>query len=82
MGTVDYIGFIGVAILLLAYFLQLKNILRNESFLYLFLNFIGASIACLASILLRYVPFVILEGAWSFVSLWGLYKYFTLSSNK
>ncbi len=77
MTIIDLVGFIGVFILLLAYFLNLKDFIKKESMLYLSLNFIGALIACLASVLLRYLPFVILEGAWTLVSaygIWALYK--------
>ena len=49
MTTIDVIGFIGVFILLLAYFLNLKDLIKKESMLYLVLNVVGAGIACLAS---------------------------------
>ena len=75
MNAIDLIGFIGVSILLFAYFLNLKDIIKKESLIYLNLNFVGAGIACLASILLRYLPFVILEGAWTLVSAYGLWGY-------
>lgn len=68
----DWIGFIGVTILLVAYFLNLRDLIGKDSFTYLFLNFIGAGVACFASILLKYVPFIILEGCWTTVSLIGL----------
>lgn len=68
----DYIGFIGVSIILIAYYLHLKDIIKKESFSYLILNFIGATIACITSIILKYIPFIVLEGCWSLVSLYGL----------
>lgn len=75
MTLTDWIGFIGVTILLVAFFLNLRNILAKDSFLYLSLNLVGAGIACLASVLLDYWPFIILEGAWTLVSLIGLLQY-------
>ena len=72
MNFIDWTGFVGVAILLIAYFLHLRNILAKESLAYLLLNLVGAAIACFASILLKYMPFVILEGCWTLVSLAGL----------
>lgn len=72
MTLTDWIGFTGVTILLVAYFLNLRNIITKDSFIYLILNLIGASIACLASILLKYLPFIILEGCWTIVSAIGL----------
>ena len=41
---------------------------------YYVLNIIGAALACYASFLLNYWPFVILEGAWTLVSIYGLMK--------
>ena len=76
MTATDTIGFIGVTILLIAYFLNLTNKLSKESLGYLFLNFIGAGIACFASILLDYMPFIILEGSWTIVSAYGIIQYF------
>ncbi len=75
MTLTDWIGFIGVTILLIAYFLNLTNRLSKESLGYLSLNFIGAGIACFASILLDYMPFIILEGSWTIVSAYGIIQY-------
>jgi hypothetical protein len=38
------------------------------------MNIIGASIACFASILIGFWPFIILEGTWAIVSVIGLLK--------
>jgi hypothetical protein len=74
MTTTDIIGFIGVTILLIAYFLNLNNKLEKESLVYLQMNFIGAGLACLASVLMNYWPFIILEGSWTIVSAFGILK--------
>jgi hypothetical protein len=50
------------------------KIIKTESLPYLLLNFIGAGIACFASYLISYFPFVILEGVWAVVSLVSLVK--------
>ena len=75
MTQTDWIGFIGVTILLIAYFLNLFDILHKNSLLYICFNLIGAGIACLASVLLKYLPFIILEGSWTIVSLIALLNY-------
>jgi hypothetical protein len=75
MNSTDWIGFIGVTLLLVAFFLNLTDKIKKESFIYLFLNFIGAGIACFASVLLDYLPFIILEGCWTLVSAYGLINY-------
>ena len=69
----DWTGFIGVSLLLLAFFLNLRGFISKESMSYLLLNFAGAAIACFASYLILYWPFIILEGCWALVSAYGIY---------
>ena len=75
MNFSEITGSLGVAILLLAFVLNMLNIIKTESLSYILLNFFGAGIACFASWLIPYFPFVILEGAWAVVSLVSLVKY-------
>jgi hypothetical protein len=77
MNYIDWTGFIGITLLLLAFFLNLMEKIKTGSLPYLLLNFMGAGIACLASVLLNYIPFVILEGCWALVSAFGLVKLIT-----
>lgn len=70
--TSDWIGFIGVAMLLIAFLLNLSGKLNRSSIGYILLNLIGAGLACLASWMINYLPFVILEGTWTMVSLLAL----------
>lgn len=76
MTKTDLIGFAGVAILLIAYFLNLINKVKNNDFTYLIMNLVGAGASCLASVLLHYLPFIILEASWTLVSAIGLVGYF------
>jgi hypothetical protein len=69
MNFTDWLGFIGVTILLVAFFLNLINVLDKNSSTYMILNIIGAGIACAASIAINYLPFIILEGVWTLVSI-------------
>ena len=75
MTQTDWIGFIGVTILLIAYFVNLVDILKKDHLLYLLMNLTGAGMACFAAVLLKYVPFIILEGSWTLVSVIGLLGY-------
>ena len=75
MNLVDWIGSLGVFQILLAYFLNVIGKITNKSLTFILLNLIGASMACLASILLNYLPFIILEGAWAMESLISLLKF-------
>jgi hypothetical protein len=76
MNTNDYIGFAGVSILLLAFLLNLMGKITQDSLSYILLNILGAALAGIASWLINYTPFVILEGVWTIVSLFALVKYF------
>ena len=62
------IGSIGVAILLVAFLLNLAKWLTQDSWAYLGLNVIGAALAAYSSYLISFVPFVVLEGTWTVVT--------------
>lgn len=74
MTTVDYIGTFGVAILLLAYLLLLVKAVTVSNRIYIWMNIIGAGLSTLASVFLKYVPFIVLEGAWMLVSIVALFQ--------
>jgi len=75
MSSIDWIGFIGVFQILLAYILNVLGKIKSKDLSFILLNLIGAGMACMASILMEYVPFIILEGVWAIVSLISLVKY-------
>lgn len=74
--TADLIGSIGVTILLIAFLLNVLNKISRSGIVYIFLNIIGAGLACLASWMIDYLPFVILEATWALVSIFAIIKYF------
>ncbi|NCO64011.1 MAG: hypothetical protein GW839_12060 [Flavobacteriales bacterium] len=76
MNFTDWIGFLGVFQILLAYVLNVTERVSNKSFIFLILNLSGATMACIASVFLNYWPFIILEGIWALVSLYSLMAYF------
>jgi len=75
MNTVDWIGFVGVFQILFAYVLNIFGKMGKKDLTFILLNLIGASLACLASILMKYMPFILLEGVWALVSFIALLKY-------
>jgi len=75
----DIIGSIGVGLILVAYFLNTEKLLPKDGKFFFVLNIIGASLACYASYLIGYWPFVILEGTWTLVSIYGLMKAMRIS---
>jgi hypothetical protein len=72
--TNDILGFTGVAILLIAYLLHQLNKLSKDGYTYIVMNIMGAGLACFASYLIRYVPFIILEAVWTVVSIASLVR--------
>ncbi len=75
MNTTDWIGFTGVFLILMAYLLNLADRLHHTDIRFILLNVIGAGLACAASIMLNYIPFIILEGVWTLASLVALLRY-------
>lgn len=76
MTTSDIIGTVGVILMLVPFILNIADVLSNDSPMYIIPNLIGSGLACVASLIINYLPFVILEGAWSLISCWALYIYF------
>ena len=70
----DVLGTTGVALLLLAFLLNLSGKLSQKSRAYAALNTVGAALSCAAAALIPFVPFVILEGTWSLVALVALIR--------
>lgn len=64
-----WIGFLGVAFLLIAFLLNLVKLLRADAHSYMVLNLVGAALACYSSYLINFMPFVVLEGVWALAAL-------------
>ncbi|WP_232517413.1 MULTISPECIES: hypothetical protein [Aquimarina] len=75
MNSIDWIGFIGVFQILLAYILNVIGKIKSTDLTFILLNLMGAGMACFASVLMGYIPFIILEGVWTVVTLITLIKY-------
>ncbi len=68
----DIVGTAGVGLILVAYFANTFSLIEKEGKLFFLLNIVGAGLACYASWLINYWPFVILEATWCLVSVVGL----------
>jgi len=66
--TSDVIGTAGVALLLGAFLLNLLKLLRADGYAYTLLNLVGAGLACWSSVMISFMPFVVLEGVWAAVA--------------
>lgn len=80
MSVGEWIGSLGVTLLLVAFILNLLNKLALNSITYLLLNVIGAALAGISSYIIQFWPFVILESVWMLASLIPLLK--KLKSNE
>jgi hypothetical protein len=72
MSFSSLIGSVGVGLLLIAFFLNLFRWLPRENKAYILLNICGAGLSCYASVLIHYLPFIILEATWCGVALAAL----------
>ena len=72
MSFAEALGTIGVSLLLIGFFLNLFGLMKRSTLKYVLLNLFGGGLACTASILIEFFPFVILEGTWTVVALVGL----------
>jgi hypothetical protein len=75
MNYIDWIGFFGVFQILLAYILNIAGKLDKDGLAFILFNLIGAAMACLASVLMNYLPFIVLEGFWTLASFISLIHY-------
>jgi hypothetical protein len=76
MNTADWIGTIGVAMVLIVFYLNIIDKIDNNNLFYLVMNFIGGLLSALAAFLITYWPFFILETIWTLVSGWGIIDYY------
>ena len=70
----EAIGSAGVALLLIAFFSNLYGFLDHRGRPYQVLNLLGAVLACAASLMIGFFPFVVLEGAWALVAAFALFR--------
>ena len=76
MSASDWIGTIGVAITLVAFFCMSFRWMSAHGKWFFFLNTLGSILTCFSSYLISYWPFFVLEGTWAVVSLVGWIKAF------
>lgn len=70
----DWIGTIGVTLLLIAFALNISKKISATSKPYLILNIAGAGLAGVSSYMIQFWPFVVLESVWVIATLLALFK--------
>ena len=68
------VGTVGVALLLVAFFMNMLGRMSASSALYLALNSVGAGLAALYALVLWAPPLIVLEGAWAIAASYKLAK--------
>jgi len=74
MSTSDLLGTLGVALLLVAFLLNLNKKLSVDSLAYSILNIVGAALCGISSYMIDFYPFVVLESVWVIVAVIQLFK--------
>lgn len=74
MTPADWIGSLGVTLLLVAFVLNQRGALAADSRAYNGLNAAGAGLAAAASVWIGFWPFVVLEATWMAVALVALLR--------
>jgi len=74
MDAATIVGSLGVALLLLAFFLSLFKFIAQDGLVYIGMNIAGAGLACWSSWMIDFMPFIILEAVWCLVAVAALVK--------
>jgi multidrug transporter EmrE-like cation transporter len=79
-GLLDFLGNVGVVILMVAYLMLQLNKLRSQDLAYSLLNAIGASLIVLSLIVNFNLSALLMEVFWVLISFVGIYRYFRLKA--
>ena len=81
-GPLDFIGNVGVVVLMVAYLMLQLNKLSSAGLAYSLLNAIGASLIIVSLVYDFNLSALLMEVFWVLISLLGIYRYFRLKSLK
>jgi hypothetical protein len=79
-GLVDFIGNIGVVVLMIAYLMLQLNKLRSDGLAYSVLNAAGASLIIVSLLVNFNLSALLMEVLWVLISFVGIYRYFRLKT--
>ena len=75
-GLLDFVGNVGVVVLMVTYLLLQLNRLRSDDLAYSLLNAIGASFIVLSLLVNFNLSALLMEVFWVLISLLGVYRHF------
>jgi hypothetical protein len=79
-GPLDFIGNVGVVILMITYLLLQLNKLPSDGLAYSLLNAIGASLIVISLLFDFNLSALLMEVFWVLISFVGIYRYFRLKA--
>lgn len=79
-GLLDFVGNIGVVMLMVAYLLLQLNKLRSDQLAYSLLNAFGAGLIVLSLLVNFNLSALLMEVFWILISFIGIYRYFRLKT--
>ena len=79
-GLLDFVGNIGVVVLMIAYLMLQLNKLSSSGLAYSLLNAIGATLIVVSLLVNFNLSAFIMEVFWVLISLLGIYRYFRLKT--
>jgi len=77
-GLLDFVGNVGVVVLMVTYLLLQLNRLRSDDLSYSLLNAIGASLIVVSLLVNFNLSALLMEVFWVLISFVGIYRYFRL----
>ena len=79
-GVLDFVGNIGVVVLMIAYLMLQLNKLSSDGLAYSLLNAAGASLVIVSLLVNFNLSALLMEVFWVLISLVGIYRYFRLKA--
>jgi hypothetical protein len=77
-GLLDFLGNVGVVVLMVTYLMLQLNRLRSDDLSYSLLNAIGASLIVVSLLVNFNLSALLMEVFWVLISFVGIYRYFRL----
>jgi hypothetical protein len=79
-GLLDFVGNVGVIVLMVSYLLLQLNRLRSEDLAYSLLNAVGAFFIVLSLLVNFNLSALLMEVFWVLISFIGIYRYFRVKA--